>query len=225
VSSSHSTGAGSGTEPAFAVPGELPASAQVWLVRHGETEWSRSGQHTGRTDLPLTERGADEARALAAVLAGLDPCLVLSSPRTRALRTAELAGLAVDAVDDDLVEWDYGEYEGLTTAEIRRQDPGWTVFRGPNPGGEEAAAVGRRADRVLRRAVEAFLGCQGRPVVLVGHGHFSRVLGVRWIGSPASAGAQFQLDSAAPSVLGVQHGAPVIVRWNVPNPYATDRSS
>jgi probable phosphoglycerate mutase len=194
-------------------------------VRHGETEWSRSGQHTGRTDLPLTDRGADEARALRPLLADLDPCLILSSPRVRALRTAELAGLRVDEVDDDLVEWDYGDYEGLTTAEIREADPGWTVFRGPNPGGEEADAVGARADRVLQRVVDAVVNGDGRPVVLVGHGHFSRVLGVRWIGWPATAGACLQLDSAAPSVLGVQHAAPVIVHWNLPNPHATKGTS
>jgi probable phosphoglycerate mutase len=195
------------------------------LVRHGETEWSRSGQHTGRTDLPLTDRGTDEARALRPLLADLDPCLVLCSPKARARRTAELAGLRVDEVDDDLVEWDYGDYEGLTTAEIREADPGWTVFRGPNPGGEEAYAVGARADRVLQRVVDAVVNGDGRPVVLVGHGHFSRVLGVRWIGWPATAGACLQLDSAAPSVLGVQHAAPVIVHWNLPNPHATKGTS
>jgi probable phosphoglycerate mutase len=199
--------------------------ARVWLVRHGETEWSRTGKHTGRTDLPLTERGEEEARALAPLVAGLDPCLVLSSPRTRARRTAELAGLRVDAVDDDLVEWNYGDYEGLTTPQIREHHPGWTVFGGPNPGGEEADAVGARADRVLCRVVEALLASGGRPVVLVGHGHFSRVLGVRWIGWPASAGALFQLDSAAPSVLGVQHAAPAIVHWNLTNPRPTKGTS
>jgi probable phosphoglycerate mutase len=195
------------------------------LVRHGETEWSRSGQHTGRTDLPLTDRGTDEARALRPLLADLDPCLVLCSPKARARRTAELAGLRVDEVDDDLVEWNYGDYEGLTTAEIREADPGWTVFRGPNPGGEDADAVGARADRVLQRVVDAVVNGDGRPVVLVGHGHFSRVLGVRWIGWPATAGACLQLDSAAPSVLGVQHAAPVIVHWNLPNPHATKGTS
>jgi len=221
VNPSLSTEAGSEREPAFAIPGALPSSSRVWLLRHGETEWSRSGQHTGRTDLPLTERGIDEARALTPTVAGLDPCLVLCSPLQRARRTAELAGLRVDDVDDDLVEWNYGEYEGRTTAEIREHDPGWTVFRGPNPGGEEADAVAARADRVLRRVVEALTGSGGRPVVLIGHGHFSRVLGVRWIGYPAAAGASFQLDSAAPSVLGVQHGAPVIVHWNMLNPHST----
>jgi probable phosphoglycerate mutase len=221
VRSSRSSEAGSGSEPAFAVPDELPGSSQIWLLRHGETEWSRSGQHTGVTDLPLTERGVEEARALAPTVAALDPCLVLCSPLQRARRTAELAGLRVDDLDDDLVEWNYGDYEGRTTAEIRERDPGWTVFRGPNPGGEEADAVATRADRVLRRVVEALIGSDGRPVVLVGHGHLSRVLGVRWIGYPAAAGASFQLDSAALSVLGVQHGAPVIVFWNMPNPHST----
>jgi probable phosphoglycerate mutase len=197
----------------------------VWLLRHGETEWSRSGQHTGSTDLPLTARGEAEARALAAMVADLDPVLVLSSPMRRALHTAELAGLSVDAVDPDLAEWNYGDYEGRTTAQIREHDPGWTVFRGPNPGGEEADAVGARADRVLRRIVPELLRSDGRPVVLIGHGHFSRVLGVRWIGWPASAGAHFQLDSAAPCLLGVQHAAPVIVHWNLPNPDATRGTS
>jgi probable phosphoglycerate mutase len=143
---------------------------------------------------------------------------VLSSPLQRARRTAELAGLSVDGIDDDLVEWNYGDYEGRTTAEIREHDPDWTVFRGPNPGGENAAAVGARADRVLIRAVDALTRSDGAPVILVAHGHLSRVLGVRWIGWPASAGAHFKLDSAAPCVLGVQHGAPVVAHWNLPNP-------
>jgi probable phosphoglycerate mutase len=193
----------------------LDDGVALWLIRHGQTEWSRDGRHTGRTDVALTERGADEARALAPMLRRLDPALVLCSPRTRALRTAELAGLSVDAVDDDLAEWDYGEYEGLTSAQIHESVPGWTIFTHVAPGGEQAADVRVRADRVLARAADAM---PRGPVVLVAHGHIGRVIGVRWIGLPVRAGANFLLSEAAPCVLGVEKRVPVIVRWNRPNP-------
>lgn len=201
--------------PAFVMPDDVPERAQLWLVRHGQTEWSRDGKHTGRTDVPLTDVGEREAKALAPWLQRLQPALVLCSPRSRARRTAELAGLAVSAIDDDLAEWDYGAYEGLTTEEIRKRDPGWTVFSAPSPGGETAAEVGERADRVLRRAASALAD---GPAVLVAHGHICRVLGARWIGLPVSGGANLLLSEAAPCVLSAYQGEPVIDQWNRPNP-------
>ncbi|WP_442790812.1 acid phosphatase [Nocardia sp. NBC_01329] len=173
------------------------------LVRHGETDWSVQHRHTGRTDRPLTPTGARQATAAARVLAGLglrDP-LVYVSPRLRARRTAELAGLAETTIDPDLAEWDYGDYEGRTTPEIRTQDPGWTVWTGSIPGGESAAEIGARADRVLARATAA-LG--QRDVVLVGHGHFSRALIARWLGFEVREGRRFALTTAAVSVLGYE---------------------
>jgi probable phosphoglycerate mutase len=196
---------------------ELPDHVQLWLVRHGETEWSASGRHTGVSDIPLTEAGERQARALAPMLAELAPALVLCSPRRRAQHTAELAGLRVDEIVDDLAEWDYGDYEGRTTHEIRDERPGWSIWTDGVPGGETAAQVGARADRVLVRAARALAD---GPVVLVGHGHFSRVLGARWMGMPVAGGAHLLLGTAAPSILGAQYGAPAIVRWNLPNPAA-----
>ena len=196
-----------------------PRAAQLWLVRHGETAWSRSGQHTGRTDIDLTDTGRAQAAALAPMFADLRPALVLSSPRRRARDTAALAGLRVDDVDPDLAEWDYGDYEGRTTEDIRRVVPGWTLWTHGVPNGETATQVGERADRVLTRARAALTT---GPVVLVAHGHISRVLGARWIGLPPTAGGNLALDTAAPSLLGEQHGLPVIDRWNLPNPYRED---
>jgi probable phosphoglycerate mutase len=210
-------GAGSETGPAFVVPGPIPDDTGLWLIRHGETEWSRSGQHTGRTDLPLTPDGERQAIALKAMLADVQPVLVLSSPRRRALHTAELAGLRVDAVDPDLAEWDYGEYEGLTTAQIRERVPGWSLWTHPVPGGETPEQVRVRADRVLHRALPHL--AEGT-VVFVAHGHISRVLGARWIGLDVLDGARLALGTAAPSVLGGEHGQAVIERWNLPNPVA-----
>jgi broad specificity phosphatase PhoE len=197
----------------------LPDGIAVWLVRHGETEWSRSGQHTGRTDLPLTEAGEQQARALAPMLRAAAPAFVLSSPRQRAQETARLAELHVDAIDTDLAEWDYGDYEGLTSAQIRETVPDWTLFADGVPHGETIAQVAARADRVIFRARE--LATSG-PVVLVAHGHISRVIGARWIGLDAADGANLTLDTAAPSVLGAEHGQPVIRRWNLPNPAVAD---
>lgn len=217
--------AGPATGPAFVVP-ELPEHAALWIVRHGETEWSASGRHTSITDLPLTEAGRRQAAAVREVLGDLDPGLVLSSPRRRALETAELAGLHVDEITDDLAEWYYGAYEGMTTSEIRAEKADWTIWRDGPRGGESAAAVQARADRVLARAAEALANAAEAdgPVVLVGHGHFSRVLGARWIGLPAAAGGNLLLGTAAPSLLGVQYGLPVIDRWNLPNPAAEERT-
>ncbi|MEP7178646.1 MAG: histidine phosphatase family protein [Pseudonocardiales bacterium] len=197
----------------------MPEGAQLWLIRHGETEWSKSGQHTGRTDLPLTPDGEAQARALRGRLARVGPAYVISSPRQRALVTARLAGLRVDAVDEDLAEWDYGDYEGRTTAQIRESVPGWTVWTHRCPNGEAIGEVSARADRVLTRALER-LG--DGPVVLISHGHISRMIGARWIGLPANYGSHLALDTATPSLLGAQHGIPVVDRWNMHNPAASE---
>jgi broad specificity phosphatase PhoE len=211
--------AGSEQEPAFAVPGPIPEGAQLWLIRHGETEWSKSGRHTGRTDLPLTEAGEVQALGLRELLGRVRPVYVMSSPRKRALDTARIAGLSVDTVDDDLVEWDYGDYEGLSTAQIRESVPGWTVWTHVCPHGETIDEVRARADRALTRAVDHLAD---GPVVLISHGHFSRVVGARWIGLPARHGSHLALETAAPSLLGTQHDIPVIDRWNMLNPAASE---
>ena len=193
--------------------------SRLWLIRHGETEWSRDGRHTSTTDLPLTPNGERKAAALAPVMAKVAPALVLVSPRLRARRTAELAGLATVDVEPALVEWDYGEYEGLTTPQIRQHRPQWTIFTEDPPGGETAGQVGDRADRVLERARAAL--ATGN-VVLVAHGHIGRVLTARWLGLPARDGRLFALGPAAPCVLGTEHARPVIDRWNLPNPLDAD---
>ena len=190
-------------------PGEL------WLIRHGETAWSRARKHTGRTDVPLTALGELQARALAPMLAGLRPALVLSSPRERAVRTAELAGLVPVTVDPDLAEWDYGDYEGLTTPEIHRDRPGWTIWTGDPPGGETTEQVQARTDRVLADLRAALR--QG-DVVVVAHGHLGRVLAARYLGLDARGGRLFSLEPASPCVLGTEHGSPVVHRWNLSNP-------
>lgn len=211
------SGAGSAQEPAFVVPGPIPDDTALWLIRHGETEWSKSGQHTGRTDLPLTETGERQATALGAMLAGVQPVLVLSSPRQRAVRTAELAGLKIDDIDPDLSEWDYGDYEGRTTTQIRESVPGWSLFTHPVPNGETPHELAVRADRVLRRALPHL--AQG-PVMFIAHGHISRVIGARWIGLDVLDAGRLMLGTAAPSVLGAEHGGAAIKHWNVPNPAA-----
>jgi len=187
----------------------MSEDAAVWLVRHGETEWRRSGRHTSTTDLPLLPDGEGVARGLHARLAGPEFALVLTSPRQRARRTAELAGYADAEVDDDLVEWTYGDYEGVTTEEIRRTVPGWTVWSAPCPGGESAADVSARLDRVVARVREA-----GGPALLFGHGHALRALTARWLGLPVTDGRLFRLDTATVSVLGHERESPVVLRWN-----------
>ena len=181
---------------------------ELWLVRHGETEWSRSGKHTSTTDLPLTERGEEVARTLRERLSAVEFDLVLSSPRQRAQRTAELAGFPGPVADEDLAEWAYGDYEGITTEEIRESDPGWTVWSHPTPGGETPEEVTTRLDRVLDRAREH------DRVLAFGHGHALRALGARWIGQPVADGRLFTLDTATVSVLGHERETPVVVRWN-----------
>lgn len=184
----------------------IPYIPRVVLLRHGETEWSAIGRHTGRTDLPLTELGIRQARSLPSQLAdlALHAPLVLSSPRRRALETAALAGLEPERADEDLAEWDYGDYEGLTTPQIRESAPGWTVFTQPCPGGESARDVGLRADRMLSAVPE------DRDVVLVGHGHFSRVLMARWLGASVAAGAHYAMPAAGLAVLTFEHQTPQI---------------
>jgi broad specificity phosphatase PhoE len=188
------------------------AATEIWLVRHGETAWSRTGQHTSRTDVPLADTGREQAAALAPVLAHHRFRLVLTSPRRRANETAALAGLGATAEPcEDLVEWDYGSYEGRTTADIRIEAPGWTLWRDGAPGGETAAAVGERVDRVLARA-HASSG-EG-DVVLVSHGHLLRVLAARWLGLPVSEGRLFALDAGSLGRLGWEREQPVLTTWN-----------
>ena len=182
---------------------------EVWLVRHGETEWSRSGQHTSTTELELTEHGVEVARTLNVRLEGEEFSLVLTSPRVRARRTAELAGFAEAEVDDDLAEWAYGDYEGISTEEIRRSVPGWTIWTHPAPGGESASEVETRIDRVVAR-VRAVHG----DVLLFGHAHSLRVLAARWLGEAAADGRRYRLDTGTLSALGYERETPVIERWN-----------
>jgi probable phosphoglycerate mutase len=189
------------------------------IVRHGETDWSRSGQHTSRTDLDLTSSGEAQARHLGAFLAGIPFDLIVSSPRRRAARTAELAGLVPFEVAEDMVEWDYGELEGLTSAQIQERYPGWTIWVGPWPGGETAAQVSARADRLIGWILSAGTsGSVNGRVALVGHGHFSRVLAARWVGQEASAGAWLDLDTCTWSELGWLRESRVVRHWNVPVP-------
>ncbi len=184
-------------------------TAEIWLARHGETTWSRDGLHTSITDLALTERGMEQARALAPRLAGREFALVLSSPRTRARMTAELAGFPDAVVDDDLVEWDYGHYEGVSTAEIRLSVPNWTVWSHPVPDGETADEVGARVDRVLERAERA-----DGDVLIFAHAHALRVLAARWLRLPPLEGRHFRLDTGTISVLGYERGFRVLRLWN-----------
>jgi probable phosphoglycerate mutase len=182
---------------------------ELWLVRHGETEWSRDHRHTSTTELPLTEHGVEVATSLEG---RLDPTLfgvVLTSPRQRARETARLAGFPEAQVDDDLAEWAYGDYEGVTTASIRETVPGWSVWTHPTPGGETAHEVGERLDRVVDRAARL----PGRTLIF-GHGHALRVLTARWLGLPVGDGRLFRLDTATVSVLGYERDTRVILRWN-----------
>lgn len=184
-------------------------AAELWVVRHGETEWSASGRHTSRTDVPLTAAGEAAAEKLRDQLSGTTFGLVLTSPRERSRRTAALAGFPDAYVEQDLVEWDYGDYEGITTTEIREQVPGWTVWTAPCPGGESAEEVGRRLDRVVAKA-----RAHGGRVLVFGHGHASCALAARWLAQPTEAGRLFRLDTATVSVLGYHREQPVVVRWN-----------
>lgn len=187
--------------------------SQIFVVRHGETEWSLSGRHTGRTDLPLTAQGEQNARRLAGWLRPIEFNRVFTSPRQRARRTCELAGLGARAeIEPDLAEWDYGDYEGQRSTDILQSRPDWNLFRDGCPGGETPAQTSGRADRLIAR-----LRPLAGNLALFSHGHFGRVLGVRWIGLPVIEAQRFLLGVASLSVLGYEHDRPdraVISRWN-----------
>ncbi len=184
---------------------------QVWLIRHGETEWTLSGQHTSRTDIPLTPVGRRQAEALGRHLASRSFALVLTSPLGRARETCRLAGYGdLARITDDLREWDYGRYEGRTTAAIRAEEPGWSVWTSPILGGESLEEVGGRARRVIDRALGA-----GGDVALFGHAHLLRILAACWIGRPPADGRLLALDPASTSVLGWERETRVIQQWNV----------
>jgi broad specificity phosphatase PhoE len=185
---------------------------EIYLARHGETAWTISHQHTGRSDIPLTERGERNARSLGERLRGMTFARVFTSPLARSRRTAELAGFGdVAQGDPDLMEWDYGHYDGKTTAEIRKENPDWSLFRDGATGGESVEAVACRADRVVAR-----LRSVDGHVLLFGHGHFFRVLAARWLGLTAADGRFYYLSTASLSVLGYEHNRdePVIRLWN-----------
>ncbi|MCX5149176.1 histidine phosphatase family protein [Streptomyces sp. NPDC048550] len=193
--------------------------SDLLLVRHGETAWSATGRHTGRTDVPLTAAGVEEAISLSPYFRDRHFALVLTSPLRRAVATAELAGLSGGVTDPDLYEWDYGGYEGITTAEIQRTRPHWSLWTdGVPPGdaehpGEDAAQVGARADRALARAAAVLAEDRG-DAVIVAHGHFLRVLTARYLGLPPQDGRLFLLRTGTVSILSTEHGLPVIAGWN-----------
>lgn len=199
---------------------------EIILLRHGETEWSRDGRHTGRTDLPLTEHGERQAAAAGRLVAedGHRIAAAWSSPAQRAQETAKLAGLSLDGIDPDLWEWDYGGYEGVSTAQIQRERPGWYLWHdgvipGPPDGfpGETVDQVGERCDRVIARVLPLVQGehALDGDVALVAHGHLLRILAARWIGQPAREGSRLKLDTASVSRLGFEHDVPVLNAWNV----------
>jgi len=189
--------------------GDDSGGVEIWLLRHGETEWSKSGQHTGTSDIPLTAAGEAAARALAPILARTPFDRVYTSPLQRARRTAELAGVGRGDIDPDLVEWDYGDYEGLTRVQVRDKQPGWTVWKDGAPRGESPEQVSARADRLIER----YAALSGR-VLLVAHGHVLRALAARWIRQPVVLGEHLLLDTGTVSVLGFDRGTPVAQRWN-----------
>jgi broad specificity phosphatase PhoE len=188
------------------------ATPDLWLVRHGETEWARLGRHTGRTDVPLTKLGRDQARTLGRRLAGHAFGLVLTSPMARARDTASIAGFGdVAHLDPDLMEWDYGSLEGRTTADIQASYPGWTIWSGPWPAGETIEDVALRADRIVARVRSSE---DPGDALVFAHGHFLRVLAARWLGLRPESGGLFALGTGTISILGWEHGAPVVERWN-----------
>ena len=191
--------------------------SRLVLLRHGSTEWSQSGQHTGRTDIPLLEEGRRQAEAIGALLGAYhltEFAQVLTSPLERASETCALAGFEGET-DLDLLEWDYGAYEGITTAEIQQTRPGWNLWSDGVPEGETAAEVGRRADRVVERARSV-----AGDTLVVAHGHFLRVLAARWLGLPPAAGRLFMLDAGAICVLDAEHDLPAVRLWNLVAPPA-----
>ena len=187
----------------------MARDSQIALVRHGQTEWSLNGRHTGRTDIPLTDQGREEARAAAPLVQALEIDHVRTSPLTRARDTCELLNLSQPATIDHLMEWDYGIYEGITTVEIRETVPNWTVWSQPCPNGETAGDVAARVDRVIATA----RATEGTTLV-VAHGHVLRVLAARWLGLDPNAGRFFRLDTATVSLLGWERETPVVLRWN-----------
>lgn len=185
---------------------------QIYLVRHGETEWSLNGKHTGITDIPLTENGKRTAKLFEPLFAKLSVALILTSPLQRARTTCQLAGLSERAeIDRDLMEWNYGEYEGITTKQIHAKSPEWILFRDGCPGGESPQQVNARVDRVIAK-VRAIDG----HVALFAHGHILRVLAVRWLGFPTTAASHFMLDTATLSILSDYQGFPTVKQWNTP---------
>jgi broad specificity phosphatase PhoE len=183
---------------------------QLFLVRHGETEWSRDKRHTGRTDIPLTERGEEEARAVAPLLEGREFARVVASPLTRALETCRLAGLGKGVeTDDNLLEWDYGSYDGITTAQIHETRPDWVLWRDGCPGGESPAQVGARADAFLADVADI-----AGDVAVFAHGHMLRVVAARWLELEPAAGARFALGTGTLSILGWEHDWHVFRTWN-----------
>jgi probable phosphoglycerate mutase len=193
---------------------------RIWLVRHGETAWSKSGQHTGRTDIPLTPLGAQQAKALGRHLAGRPFAMILTSPLTRARETCRLAGVQNAQVSDDLLEWNYGIYEGRTTAAVRAEQPGWSIWTTPVPQGETVEQVGERARRVIVRADAA-----GGDVALFAHAHILRILAACWIGLPPIHGRHLTLGTASLSVLGYERETRVIQVWNQDWQLAVDPAS
>jgi probable phosphoglycerate mutase len=192
----------------------MEKSREIWLLRHGATEWSRNGRHTGSSDIPLLPEGEAEARGLAPLLAGQHFAQVWVSPLQRARRTCELAGLGAQAQpNENLREWDYGSYEGITTAEIRQTVPGWSVWTHGCPGGEDAAAVTQRCEALIAQ----LLALEGN-IALFAHGHLLRSLAGTWIGQGAVGGKHLALGTGSQSLLGFERENPVILRWNAPCP-------
>lgn len=187
-----------------------PSKNRLFVIRHGATQWSVTGQHTGHTDLELLPEGEDQARATGVLLADHEFALVLTSPLLRARRTCELVGLGAQAqIEPNLIEWEYGEYEGITSAEIHRSVPGWTVWTGVIPGGETIQQVAARADAVIERVLSADGDC-----IVFAHGHILRTLTARWCGLDPVEGRRFVLDPATVCVLGWEHESRAILRWN-----------
>jgi broad specificity phosphatase PhoE len=184
---------------------------EIWLLRHAETEWSRTGRHTGRTDIPLTDAGREIARALRDRIESQTFSRVLCSPLSRARETAQLAGLECSGLHDDLLEWDYGEYEGLTTPEIRESRPGWWLWTDGCPGGEMPDDVGARADRIIAEVADL-----DGTVAFVAHGHVLRVIGARWVEEPPAFGSRLFLGTGTTSVLGFERDTRVLRAWNQP---------
>lgn len=194
----------------------VPGGPKLWLLRHGETEWSRSGQYTGLTDLPLTDEGEEQARSARPALAGTNFDLVLTSPLQRARRTAELAGFPEALVEPNAVEWDYGDYEGINSAVVRAENPGYLIWDDGVPNGETLAQVSARADAIVARARGPLPdGSKPANVLLVAHGHFLRILTARWLGLDASEGRHFLLGTAKVCTLGWDKNTPAVEQWGL----------